>query len=269
MSRFVPNYSKNKKRTVNVPLIIQQLLKNWWLLLVGTLIAAMLIYVFVTETYEQTYTTSATVAVAPSGSQSSSTLTNLENSRTMALSFVELLNSSTMRNTILHEIGMKSFNGKITATQRAQTNFVSISVTADSPKVAFDVINSILDNHTIVTEKVLKNVSATVLISPKVPSSPNKPINRKSQVIKYSGVAFLLLAACSVLKTIFSNKIYNEADFENKVGSFEKLATIDRQSKRGSSRGRRRAEKGKSKTKKSPSLSKNFVLLPPILKTPN
>lgn len=113
MSRFVPNYSKNKKKTINVPLIIQQLLKNWWLLLVGTLIAAMLSYVFVTETYEQTYTTSATVAVAPGGSQSSSALTNLENSRTMAMSFVELLNSSTMRNKVLNAIGMTSFNGTI------------------------------------------------------------------------------------------------------------------------------------------------------------
>ena len=121
MSRFVPNYSKNKKKTINVPLIIQQLLKNWWLLLVGTLIAAMLSYVFVTETYEQTYTTSATVAVAPGGSQSSSALTNLENSRTMAMSFVELLNSSTMRNKVLNAIGMTSFNGTITATQRTQT----------------------------------------------------------------------------------------------------------------------------------------------------
>ena len=234
MPEFKPNdntQTERKART-SVETILLQLLKNWWVLLIGTLIAAMFIYVFVTENYKEKYASTATFVVTGKGSVSGTKLSDIDTAKNMAQAFAYVLDSDILMQEVKDRVGIKTFNGTVKTAQVKETNIITLTVTSDSPELSFSVINAIIESHHFVTDKMMQNATMYVLMQPTVPKSPVSPINRRNRVFVYSAAAFLLLAAAIVVKTIFSKKIYNEKDFENKVGELERLASIEREKKR-------------------------------------
>ena len=239
MPKFTPNDNGNKSEkpiTINLETILLQLLKNWWVLLIGTLIAGMAIYFFVTETYKEQYASTATFVVTGKGSVSGTKLSDIDTTKSMTEAFAYVLDSDILMEKVKESVGISTFKGKVTTGQLEDTNILTLTVTSDSPKLSFDVINAIIDNHHIVTDSMMQNATMYVLMQPTMAKSPVVPLNRRTQVYTYSAAAFLLIAAAIVIKTIFSKKIYTEKDFEDKVGEMEKLATLERENKRRNSR---------------------------------
>ena len=89
MPEFTPKEIRKEEKTVNISLetIVLQLLKNWWVILIGTLIAAMIIFVFVTETYKEKYSSKATFVVTGKGSVTSTMLSDIDTAKSMTQAF--------------------------------------------------------------------------------------------------------------------------------------------------------------------------------------
>lgn len=228
--------TEEKKPSANLETIVLQVLRNWWLILIGTLISVMLFYVIVTETYHQKYSSTATFVVSGKGSVTSTMLTDIDTAKSMTQAFAYALSSDILMEKVEEAVGIDEFTGKVETSQLPETNILSLTVTADTPELAFDVINAIIENHHVVTDSMIRNAAMYVLMKPTVPKAPVSPINRRSRVITYSLAAMFTIIAGIVLSTVFSKKIFTGSDFDNKVGGLERLASFDHESSRRRSR---------------------------------
>ena len=78
--------------------LVQDILRNWWVILLGALAGAMLTYVVTSVQYVPEYTTTATFVVGSKGSNN--TYSNLSAAYSMAQTFEKVLKSNVMEKII-------------------------------------------------------------------------------------------------------------------------------------------------------------------------
>lgn len=207
-------------------IVAAELIRFRWLLLIGLIISAMLSYVFVTETYKEEYSSTATFFVTSKGSVTSTVFTNIETAKSLTEAFQYLLESDAMRRTVLDAIGETDFSGTIKTTQLPETNIMSLTVTSDSPEMTFKVIRAVINNHHIITDNVMSNATMDVLMQPTVPKAPTQALNRRSSVIKYTLLLFAAMAALTILYIILSDRVHSENDLSALLPNCERLSTF-------------------------------------------
>lgn len=195
--------------------LLLDILKNWWVILLGALAGAMLMHVFVNVRYVPEYTTSTTFVVA--SKDDANMYSNLSSANTMAQTFEKILKSTVMKKTICEELDVEDLNAKISAEVIEGTNLLVLKVTADTPKYAIDVIRTITDHYTEVSFYTIGNAVMNVLEEPKVPYSADNPLNvREAEKKGFFGG----LAVCIVLFGLLSymnDTVKQEKEVEKKL----------------------------------------------------
>ncbi len=180
--------------------ILQDVLKRWYLILIAAVLAGMAAYVVSDLLYVPSYATTTTFVVSAKGS-STTVYQNLSATTNLATVFSEVLNSSLLRKSILETLGMASFDGTIDASAIAETNLLTLRVTASDPRTAFLVTQAIIENHQIVSYQVLGDTILEVLQSPTVPVIP---VNAAASFSYMKKATLLAAAAMCILLGGFS-----------------------------------------------------------------
>ncbi len=180
----------------NPVVILRDVLKRWFVILVMVLAVGVGTYIVTDAMYTPVYRTRTTLVVSTRGS-SATVYSNLSTTSSMATTLTEVLNSSVFRKSVLAEAGFGDFQGSISATAVADTNLLTIQVTDEDPRTAFLVTRAILDNHHELTKQIIGDVALEVLQKPTVPSSPANPLNagntmKKAMVITAAAACLLL-----------------------------------------------------------------------------
>lgn len=193
----------------NPSIILRDVLKRWYLIVVAALLAGMIAYTASDLLYVPAYSTTTTFVVSVQGS-STTVYQNLSATSNLATVFSEVLNSSLLRSAILEELGMTSFDGTISASAVEETNLLTMKVTASDPRTAFLVTQAVIENHQIVSYQVLGDTILEVLQAPKVPVSP---VNQKASLsymkkasVLAAAAVFLLLAFISYKRDVIRSK---------------------------------------------------------------
>ena len=209
--------------------LVRDVLKNWFLILVVTVVAGIASYIVCDQSYEPVYQTNTTLVVT---TQSSSTTvySNLQSTTELASVFTELLNSSLLQKTILEELEMAHFDGTITASAIAETNLLTIQVTASNPRTAFLVMQALIENHQIVTYEVVGNIVLEVLQLPRVPVTPCNTPNIKKQVMMIMIMAAIAACAGLVLLSYFRDTVRSRTEADQKLNCWC-LGEIDHEQK--------------------------------------
>ncbi len=180
--------------------ILRDVVKRWRLIVFTAVLAGIIAYVASDLLYTPTYSTTTTFVVSARGS-STTVYQNLSATSNLATVFSEVLNSSILQKKVLATLGMASFDGKISASAIAETNLLTLRVTASDPRTAFLVMRAIIENHQIVSYQVLGDTILEVLQNPTVPVAPVNPIASFSYMKK---AAFLAAAAMCLLLAFLS-----------------------------------------------------------------
>ena len=195
--------------SLNPSIILRDVLKRWYLIVVAALLAGMIAYTASDLLYVPAYGTTTTFVVSVQGS-STTVYQNLSATSNLATVFSEVLNSSLLRSAILEELGMTSFDGTISASAVEETNLLTMKVTASDPRTAFLVTQAVIENHQIVSYQVLGDTILEVLQAPKVPVSP---VNQKASLsymkkasVLAAAAVFLLLAFLSYKRDVIRSK---------------------------------------------------------------
>lgn len=195
--------------------LICDILRNWWVILLGAIGAALLTSVIVSERYEPQYTTSATFAVA--SREDSNAYNNWSATYEMAETLEAIIRSNSMRKIICKELDVKSFDAQISTEILGQTNLLVLRVTANTSREAMDVIRIIMDNYTQVSYYALGNAVMDVLEEPVVPVYPDNQLDTrgpaKRMFVLAAGAFVLLLGLLSYLK----DTVKREQEIEKKL----------------------------------------------------
>ena len=196
--------------------VVQDVLRQWYLIVVVALIAGMCAYTAADLSYVPRYTTSTTYVISAGGT-SSSTFQNLNATRELANVFTELLNSSLLRDKVTEQVGIDSFTGEISASVVPNTNLLTVTVRDRDPRTAFLVARAVEEHHGIVTEEVLGRTILEVLREPTVPTRPGNSLNLRGTLkhasVLSGGAVALLLGILSFL----SDKVRSRTEADSKL----------------------------------------------------
>ena len=228
---------RRKESGVDIEVILFNIFRYWWVLVIGCLITAMFSYIVVSERYKPTYYAGATFVVSSKDGGSDTVYSNLVVASKLADSFSYVLESPVLKQKIAESLGVKDFLGEVTANSIENTNLIQIGVEASSPQVAFDEMNGIIKYHHIVSDNLMGNAVLDVLKAPTVPMEPMRDMNRAKKVLLYTAVAALGIAAMLVIVSVASDEIMTEKDLATRVDC-PALATIYHERKNLSLRAR-------------------------------
>lgn len=175
--------------------LIQDIARKWLIILVLALIMGMGTYVLTDASYAPTYQSSTTLVVT-TRSTSGTVYNTLSSTSTLASVFTEMVNSSVFRNTVLEDADIHNFTGRITASAVADTNLLTMQVTASDPRTAFLVTQAVLRNHQTITQQVIGDIVLEVLQKPAIsvkPSNANPASTRMKQAILLTTVVSCLV----------------------------------------------------------------------------
>lgn len=231
-----------KETNIDLEVILFNIARNWWVILIVCLITAMASYIVVTERYTPTYYAGATFVVTSKDGGSDTVYSNLVVASKLAESFTYVLESPVLQEKIAESLDMPAFKGKVTASSVEKTNLIQMGVQASSPQLAFDEMCAIIKYHHIVSDNLMGNAVLDVLKAPTVPTEPVADMNRASKVATATAAAALLTAILLVVATVANDEIMTESDLITLVDC-PALATIYHERKNLSLRARLRGMK--------------------------
>lgn len=204
------------RHTFDTVTLTRDVFKSWWIALLVAAITAMVTYMAVTELYRPKYTATSTLVVAYTQSNGN-VYSDLSAANTLADTFTQVLNSNVMREKVASSLGQKEFTGTVNATNVEETNLLVLTVTADTPQMAWQAAKTVLDYYPEITEPIMSNVSVSVLQDPAFPVKVSNPMKRTSKTVVAGVLGFLAVLFVAGVASYLRDTIKNETDFSRKV----------------------------------------------------
>lgn len=201
--------------TIEPYTIIRDVLKQWVIIVTLAVSAALLTYIYVNLSYNPTYTVSSTYVVTQKGEGYA--YGDLASAQQAAKKMEQILGSSILQKKVCEDLGLFSFPGEGKAEVIPETNLITIQMTAGSPEMAFKLLESTMENYTLVSDYMLGNVVMEVLENPNIPTGPNEYLNTKGPMKKaFVGTAAVLVLLFAVLSYL-RDTVRTEKDVKNKL----------------------------------------------------
>ena len=196
--------------------IFHDVLKDLWAALLIGISVALLTYVGAYLTYHPQYVSQTTFVVSAKGSNTGA-YANLSQTQRLAEVFRTVLDSDVLKKLVAEQLGESSFDGTVNVSIVPETNLLTVSVTADSPTTAFELLNTMLDKYPEVSRNVLGQVVLEVFEEPSYPSAPSAGFQGKEMMKRGfligTGAMIVLFALISYLK----DTVKNEKEVEAKL----------------------------------------------------
>ncbi|MBQ9833240.1 MAG: polysaccharide biosynthesis tyrosine autokinase [Clostridia bacterium] len=212
MSEVKENKSKG---SIDIASMVRAVIKQWWVILIISAIAAMCSAIIVTEKYAPTYTTSATFFV--STKNSSGVYSNFTTATSLADVFSVVLNSKVLKEQVAKEAGVSSGDVTINSSVVPETNLLVLNVKAASPRKAYLIMDSVIKNHSIVTDEIMGNAILDVISYPSVPRRPDTMLDATGTMKSAFTYSAVLLVALFALLSFFRDDIKNEGEVDKKL----------------------------------------------------
>ena len=209
--------------------MILDIIRSLWAVILIAAAAAMITNMAVRMNHQTSYATKATFVVK-SQTSSNNTYSSLSGASRMAEGFKNILNSGLLKKRVCQDLGVSSLNAKMTASVISETNLMTLQVTASTPREAYLIIRSIMNNMQDLTSYVSGDLIMEVLQEPNVPAGADANFSAWPQTVK----AFLIAAAAGLLffaiLSFLKDTVKNERDIENRLEA-RNIGTITHQAR--------------------------------------
>lgn len=160
---------------ISILCIIRDLLKNIWVILLAAAAGWFAVTGVMSFLYVPEFTAQATMAVSARGDSNAYSSLSLTNQ--MAGVFSEVFDSNVLKEKIAEELGEDSINETIQATVIEETNLITLQVTSENPRRAYQVIQSAIRNYDEVSDYLFSNAMLRIVQEPSVPYAPSNAMN--------------------------------------------------------------------------------------------
>lgn len=199
--------------------------KYWWLCLLLVAGLSALAYGNCKKSYVPQYTAKASFSISTvnassgaSGAGSYSSYYNSSVAEQLSKTFGIVINSSTMRQILMNELGVNGLNGVISAKNDvANAPLFTITVTSSSPKDAYDILNAVIENYPRLAQYVLGETSMSIYSPAQYPTAPSNHFSYKRKVVIAAALGVLLSAVLLVLTALFKSTVRKKEDVEERL----------------------------------------------------
>ena len=181
--------------------------RHFVLILVAASIAASACYFAAMRAYEPRYTSSATVIInlksVVNYNDSFSTYYTQTVTKQITQTFPYIASSGALKNRIVSEYGPSGAGAEIQASEMNELNMIALRVTVDSPELAYNILQSVLDNYSDIAASVIGDTEIIVVTPAQIPvraRNPNQPLSMATKGVYAVLALALLLLVRSYLK---------------------------------------------------------------------
>ena len=211
------NQGNGNYRTIDIASISRDLLRQWWAILLFSITVAILVNLVASIVYRPVYATSTTFVVTTRGTNTS-IYENITSATDTAARFQTILESNILKRAIAKDLNIDEYNATTEVKLLEETNLIVLTVKHKSALMAYRYIQSIMNNYSIVSDFVIKNVVLDVIQSPAIPVMPSNPNRSKL----YTLLGFLVGLAIAVLYVAYFS--YLKDTVKNSKEASSKLA---------------------------------------------
>ena len=202
------NQENGNYRTIDIASISRDLLRQWWAILLFSITVAILVNLVASIVYRPVYATSTTFVVTTRGTNTS-IYENITSATDTAARFQTILESNILKRAIAKDLNIDEYNATTEVKLLEETNLIVLTVKHKSALMAYRYIQSIMNNYSVVSDFVIKNVVLDVIQSPTIPLMPSNPNRSKLftllGLIAGFAIAVLYVAYFSYLKDTVKN----------------------------------------------------------------
>lgn len=214
---------------INIRSILRDFLKNWWLFILATLTAVLLLSSYENLVYKEQFISKATMVVSAKGKGTSDAFADLTTTTGMADVFSDIFSSNVLRKLVAEELDVKTSSFSINANIIPETNLLIIQVTGEDPRIVHLAIGEVLEHCTEVSEYVFSNAVLDILQSPTVVASSSGFSASRYRNLAIIG-AFALMAGIIGVLSLFRETVKTEAAAGRRLQG-KKLALIGHEEK--------------------------------------
>ena len=196
--------------------IFHDVLKNLWVAVLVGISVAFLAYAGTYITYHPQYVSQTTFVVSARGSNTGA-YANLSQTQRLAEVFQTVLDSDVLKKLVAEQLEMDSFDGTVNVSIVPETNLLSVSVTADSPTTAFQLLNTMLEQYPTVSQNVLGEVVLEVFEDPSYPSAPSVSFQGNEMMKRGFLIGAGAMIVLFALLSYFKDTVKNEKEVEVKL----------------------------------------------------
>lgn len=195
--------------------LLRDLLRNCWLVVLAGLIGAMGVFVAERSFCSPTYTSTAHLVIRAK-SETTGDYSSLTVSADMTKIFAKVFSDSSMEKLAAQNLGLNQFEGTIETGYSSGVNLMQLSVTADDPEMAYNLLCSMLDVYPSISEAVFSNTVINVLNSPQMPDVAKVPISRTYRFMVIAGSMAIMVVLISLL-SMLKDTVKHENGFEKNI----------------------------------------------------
>lgn len=196
--------------------ILKDVGKEWIIILLLSLAAALFADIWVCATYQPEYKTSTTFIVTAKG-MNTNVYQNLSSTQQMAQQFTEILNSNVLKKKVAQDLEMNSLDINSSVERVPETNLITLSVRAGTAVESYRILQSIMKNYNTVSDYAIKNVIIETIQSPTVSTAPVNPMREKETVLMVFAAAVVVLMAVIAGISQLRDTIKNPKDISTKL----------------------------------------------------
>ena len=192
------------------------ILQNLWVVFLGALTVAMAFFVYQSAKHVNKYTSTTTFAIM-SRKSSDFVTNNLSAAQSAAKTFSGILGSDVLKAHVCTNLGIDSFDAAVKTNMVRETNIMLMSVTADSPQMAYNISRAIIDEYPTLTSWASSSMIMNILKDPEIPVRPDNPLYLWGAAIRNSLITLFALLILVAYISINRDTIKKEKDITDKL----------------------------------------------------
>lgn len=195
----------------------REFLKTWW---VGLLLIALFsgFGLFQAKrSYVPLYRASASFVVSADKSATSISTSQFYNhisAQQLSSTFPYIVTSSALNRVVAKDLGLPYVPGTISAKMLGNTNLFQISVTANTPQNAYNVLQSVVKNYPVVAEYVIGSTQLRLLEESGIPTAPYNASDMRSTATRWMAIGLCIYGAILLLLAISRRTVKNRRDLQ-------------------------------------------------------
>lgn len=198
----------------------------YWIFLAIISICASVFYFRASRYYSPVYTAYTSFVVSTDSAYGySDTYYNKTTATQLSKTFPYILSSGMLNEVVAADLGLDYVPATISAVSTAETALFTLNVTCGDAQMAYDVLQSVVENYPVVAEYIIGTTQLTKMDESGVPKEPDNPPNfmyaAKSGAATGFGVSILIL----VLYAVSRHTVRREEDLKSRF-SFAFLGDI-------------------------------------------
>lgn len=256
-SRYTYRSGRNPQQLrIDWDCMFRDLLREWWLILLTGVMAALMTGAVLQLRYVPEYTAKTTFVISQTGFSYDQVSGNLSQAGTTTAQFEQVVNSRILQKQVCEDLKLSGFDASIHIDTIESSNLMVMEVTSSSPRMAYEISRSVIDNSMELMGYFLDEVTMKELQSTVIPEEPSNPL-KLVQYREYAAVAgIVVMILILALISVYKDTVKNVGDVSLKIDT-KLLGTVYYEKKR--KRGTKKNAKKFSLLLTNPMLSFMYV----------